>query len=124
MKRYLLIPALLLTGALIGAAKAEPHVISEKMPAGPAQPEAFTLLAGPHTIDCDAIAVKSTGTVQMSCDIEELAAGNYPLTVVTRKPSNGTETRKAYGTLKVSLRYGCRTYQGQRLCNTSYQVVP
>lgn len=116
-----LLAALLLLPSLAWSA---PFLLSEKMPAGPEQPEAFYALVGETRLACNALKVASTGTVQMSCDLEALQAGSYPLVVVTVKPSNSLETLKSYGTLEISKKYGARNYGGLRLLNTSYQVKP
>jgi hypothetical protein len=129
VKRYLVIPALLLVGALIGAAQAAPFLESEKMPPTKegefsTQPDSFYLKVDAQRLACNTLVVKSTLTVQASCDLESLPPGEYLLILVAVKTSNATESHAAPRKLIVSKKYGARTYQGLRLLNTSYQVVP
>jgi hypothetical protein len=125
-----MIRAILLAMLVAAPAQAAPNIESPKMlpvvidGAFTNLPEAFYLLVNGARRDCEAVSVKSTGSIQARCDIEDLQDGVYTVVLVAVKTSNGLETQSAPMRLTVSLRYGARTYQGARIYNTSYTLVP
>jgi hypothetical protein len=125
-----MIRAALLLAALVAIpAQAAPNIESPKLLpegdlAGNAFPEAFYLLVNGVRRDCEAITVKSTGSIQARCDIEDLVDGVYTVVLVSVKTSNQTETPSKPKRLTVSLRYGGTSYLGARIYRTSYTLVP
>lgn len=116
---------LLLVAMKAGAA---PFIESPKMPPTKvgdfsSQPEGFYLDVSGQRLPCATLVVKTTMTVQASCDIESLAPGIYTIYLVAVKTSNETETPSPAFRLTISKKYGGRTYQGQRVYNTSHSAV-
>lgn len=117
--------------AAVSLVQAAPFLESEKMaPTKDAetgfstQPDSFYLKVDSQRLPCSTVVVKSTLSVQASCDIESLPPGDYLVILVAVKTSNEKESHAAPLTLSISKKYGARTYQGLRLLNTSYKLTP